>query len=391
MAIGNKYTALSSALSKAAGTARDTGNAFTELYEKKRKKAGTDLMAAGAREGKTAEEQAATAYEYGLENQGLPLLQQGYGIKQANIAREDTQAAKAEESKTKQTILEQSREAAKVQLTGLESQFVDIEPEDKTEKMLLNAAKQSVASAKESLKGGGDYALAMKEANDKIDKIASYRVAKASATKTNDADSRLLNKAIGELTKVESPLRESTALLGTFKDDYTGFKASAIGDAAVAYKKRFGNDTDFVDWWQRYQEHKNDIRKSLFGSALTGTEKAEFDKAVVTPGMKPEQVKRNLERQELAAKIAASKIAKAYKNKGIDRETIDSYASNYGNFDWENFTPPDWYLGTKPKAGADTSKGMGMSQNKPGAIDSSSFDADKKKRYEEWKKGKGLQ
>ena len=67
-----------------------------------------------------------------------------------------------------------------------------------------------------------------------------------------------------------------------------------------------------VDWWQRYQEQKNRVRKELYGSALTETEAREFDKANIHPGMKPAQIKANLARQEAVSKRGLERLKKSY-------------------------------------------------------------------------------
>jgi hypothetical protein len=79
-----------------------------------------------------------------------------------------------------------------------------------------------------------------------------------------------------------------------------------------------------AQWWQDYQTQKNTVRHALFGSALTATEKAEFDKAAITPGMSDETVSKNLQRQKMIAQRAARKLAAAYAKSGYSSEAIEA-------------------------------------------------------------------
>lgn len=82
--------------------------------------------------------------------------------------------------------------------------------------------------------------------------------------------------------------------------------------------------SDATNWWQSYQEHKNLVRNKLFGSALTVTERDEFDKAQITPGMSPKVVRENLARQDAASKKAAQKLAQSYLADGYRPEAVES-------------------------------------------------------------------
>ena len=89
-------------------------------------------------------------------------------------------------------------------------------------------------------------------------------------------------------------------LSSTFDPKFAGYTFDAIGDlkklqARAAPMSEF--DKNLTAWWMRYQEQVNAVRNDLFGSALTETEKNEFLKAMVTPGMDSDIAKRNLETQ----------------------------------------------------------------------------------------------
>jgi hypothetical protein len=133
-------------------------------------------------------------------------------------------------------------------------------------------------------------------------------------------------KVITDLSEQSDQVSRSQRLQGNFKDNYAGFAFDTVGDAAIAISKR-SNDPErkeFSQWWQDYQSYKNEIRNKLFGSALTATEKGEFDKAMVTPGMSPEIVKANLQRQAEIAQSAYNKLSGAYRKAGYSASTLDS-------------------------------------------------------------------
>lgn len=115
-------------------------------------------------------------------------------------------------------------------------------------------------------------------------------------------------------------------LLGGFKDDFAGYKSPMAGDIANTYKRTFGDNTGQGQWWQDYQAQSNVIRNKLFGSALTETEKGEYDKATINPGMNPTQIKQNLTRQRDVVGRAINKLSKAYEAGGYNAGQIQALA-----------------------------------------------------------------
>ena len=128
---------------------------------------------------------------------------------------------------------------------------------------------------------------------------------------------------ITKIAETSNTYDEFSGLLDGFKDTYGGYKVRAAGDIANAWKRNVGGDDGQADWWQRYQMQQNEVRNRLFGSALTATEKAEFDKAMINPGMTPESIKTNLERQLETMKKAEAKIYKAYLSGGFSRDQLN--------------------------------------------------------------------
>jgi hypothetical protein len=130
---------------------------------------------------------------------------------------------------------------------------------------------------------------------------------------------------IKELGERGGAFGDFTRLSGTFQDTHGGWVSERVGDAANLAARNLGvGDTKAADWWQDYQSQKNVVRNQLFGSALTATEKAEFDKANINPGMKPELIRTNLQRQHDAAKRAAAKLADSYVKMGYSSDHIEA-------------------------------------------------------------------
>ena len=128
---------------------------------------------------------------------------------------------------------------------------------------------------------------------------------------------------ITKIAETSNTYDEFSGLLDGFKDTYGGYKVRAAGDIANAWKRNVGGDDGQADWWQRYQMQQNEVRNRLFGSALTATEKSEFDKAMINPGMTPESIKTNLGRQLETMKKAEAKIYKAYLSGGFSRDQLN--------------------------------------------------------------------
>jgi hypothetical protein len=100
--------------------------------------------------------------------------------------------------------------------------------------------------------------------------------------------------------------------LGTnFDPSYGGFKAGFIGDAVNTIARNTGGDSPRANWWQSYQSLKNAVRNEMFGAALTATEKAEFEKSDINPGMSPEAIRANLANQTAIVRRAIVRRGKS--------------------------------------------------------------------------------
>jgi len=129
-----------------------------------------------------------------------------------------------------------------------------------------------------------------------------------------------------KLAKQSNGVSDISNLASSFKQSYVGFGSDLLGKGAITIALRSSDpkSIEFGQWWQTYQNQVNQIRNDLFGAALTNTEKAEFDRAIVTPGMSGPQAQENLERQASAAQRAFEKITKAAAAGGYSKSALEA-------------------------------------------------------------------
>ena len=129
-----------------------------------------------------------------------------------------------------------------------------------------------------------------------------------------------------DLLKAANPAIGLVRLTETFKPEYAGYKVGA-GEAWNWVGRNIGGSKETQDqaqWWQDYQDWTNLKRNSLFGSALTPGETSEYNKAMVHPGMTPDQVQRNLSRQMEIGLNATRRLAESMLADGIKKESIEA-------------------------------------------------------------------
>lgn len=137
------------------------------------------------------------------------------------------------------------------------------------------------------------------------------------------------NSIRDELKKISDTALELPQLVKSFDPSFGGFVLESKGDVDNWMKRNLpdgwgGSDPKGqAQWWQRYDQFANLERNKLFGSALTPGETAAFKAAMVNPGMKPDQIKANLERQSEIAQKALSRIANSAAASGYNREAIE--------------------------------------------------------------------
>jgi hypothetical protein len=146
------------------------------------------------------------------------------------------------------------------------------------------------------------------------------------ATKQNNKP--LPHNAVKDIAAAGESYGDYTRIVSGFRDNFAGYGLEILGDLKNAAGRSMpGASAETkaqAEWWQDYQDKKNVIRNKLFGSALTTTEKAEFDKANINPGMSPDVVRKNLERQHAAATRAAQKMAGYYIKSGRNPDEIEA-------------------------------------------------------------------
>lgn len=139
-------------------------------------------------------------------------------------------------------------------------------------------------------------------------------------------DKSLSISDIEKLSAEGQKLAQVTNFHNTFKDQYGGYYTNTIGDAANTIARHAPwsspDATERANWWQGYQMHKNEVRNKMFGSALTAQESAEWSKADIAPGMRPDVIKANLQRQQQILDTAVKRKAEAAVKAGYPAESV---------------------------------------------------------------------
>lgn len=138
----------------------------------------------------------------------------------------------------------------------------------------------------------------------------------------------------GEITKLTDEGGKYQNLSGfstTFQDRYANMPV--YGNMAT-FAGRYlpegfvGKDiSDASAWWQQYDRYKNVVRNDLFGSALTATEQAAFERSDINPRMTAEQIRKNLAEQQKLIAGGMKRKASALVAAGYDPAPI---AQAYG-------------------------------------------------------------
>ena len=143
-----------------------------------------------------------------------------------------------------------------------------------------------------------------------------------------DQKKPLTNSDRDDLLKRANPALGLVRLTDTFKDEYGGKGAGWVGDMQNLFGRNVpGADASVqaqAQWWQDYNSFANLERNALFGSALTVAETANFNRAMINPGMTADQIKANLKRQRAIALNATSRIAHSLAESGIKKEAIEA-------------------------------------------------------------------
>jgi len=125
-----------------------------------------------------------------------------------------------------------------------------------------------------------------------------------------------------KLVDAGSKLAELDRLGTTFEDKFGGFRASFVGDIANTIGRNTPGESPRADWWQGYQSIKNVVRNDQFGAALTKTEKAEFEKADINPGMSADTIRNNMARQTAIVRGALERRGRSMLADGYNLQAV---------------------------------------------------------------------
>ena len=133
---------------------------------------------------------------------------------------------------------------------------------------------------------------------------------------------------IKEMSKEGGILSETNFLKSTFKDNYGGYVFGALGKGVNELNKAvpdwLANEggKERAAWWQRNAAKDNIVRNSLFGSALSAQESANYESAVIHPGMSPESIRRNLAVQDELIRTGVMRRATSMMQQGYKPQAV---------------------------------------------------------------------
>lgn len=133
---------------------------------------------------------------------------------------------------------------------------------------------------------------------------------------------------VAKLTKQAATADNTLDLLGNFRDDYAGNTLTGAAENVAGQLGLPGATPGQADWWQRYDRQKNQVRNELFGSALTPSEQAAFERADIRPSMAPDRIRANLRMQESIIRKGLARQASVWKAQGFNSDAIDAAISS---------------------------------------------------------------
>lgn len=195
---------------------------------------------------------------------------------------------------------------------------------------LLNPGQRVQADTAKATAEAATANRAMTLGEQRRHNLASEAAAnrRAGAMESGKGEGRALSEGAVKALEPNKALSDRLGnLLATFEDDFAG---NLVGGIENAIGKLGGENVGITtkgqtDFWQNYQDFVNRVRKELFGSALTATEKGEFEKAMVAPSSAPSVIKTNIGRQKEIIDAALNRRADTYKAGGFNGAQIDIY------------------------------------------------------------------
>ena len=124
--------------------------------------------------------------------------------------------------------------------------------------------------------------------------------------------SAIPSQTLREIAEKKAYLGEHKNFADTFKNEFAG-TAPGLGKIEAATGRYTGGPAQpMAEWWQVYRNWTINLRRDLFGTALTAPEKALFDEANIEPGMHPDTIRRRMQQQQLAITRAVNKSQGEY-------------------------------------------------------------------------------
>ena len=127
-------------------------------------------------------------------------------------------------------------------------------------------------------------------------------------------------------------------LVSNYDDKYSGFFSTNLSDLAVAAGKRGIKYEDMANYMTEYQEWKNLVRNSLFGSQLTAPEMREFERQAINPAFTATQNRKILKRQQELLARGKKRAKLALKARGWTDEMIEGFE---GTYESDELTPDE--------------------------------------------------
>lgn len=133
------------------------------------------------------------------------------------------------------------------------------------------------------------------------------------------------NTVAQAIQKAGQNLDASDELIGGFKSTFGGYKAAAAGDTDLALKRNiFGDNKGAAEWWAKYQAKSQEVRHGLYGASFTATERQEWEKQAINPGMLPNVIKARLEAQQAIEQKVAQRLGAGW-SRAYDPEQVEIF------------------------------------------------------------------
>lgn len=134
----------------------------------------------------------------------------------------------------------------------------------------------------------------------------------------------------------------------SFNDDFSGNTLTGgLENSIQSLNSGFGTPGQ-RDWWSNFRATDNQIRNTLFGSALTDSEKRAYEETTISERMDPKIIRENLAHRAEIIRGALARRNAYFKKGGYDTEAIDALTGEYGA-DFAPDAKPLW----SPKAPED--------------------------------------